>query len=147
MNASERETDVMARKTVKIEIPAGKPEDLMTLAENLVEQHTELGKESPLETDRIKELDDAVKQAKANHKDFKKFDGQAQAARQARDINLGIEPGKSTVATVLAGVKYARKHLLLEHEGNEEKLSQYGFSVVVGTAKSPVRKNGNGQPH
>ena len=36
-------------------------------------------------------------------------------------------------------------------EGNEEKLSAYGFSVVVGTAKSPVRKNGNGngngQPH
>ena len=61
MIASERETDVMARKTVKIEIPAGKPEDLMTLAENLVEQHTELGKESPLDTDRIKELDDAVK--------------------------------------------------------------------------------------
>ena len=97
----------------------------------------------------MKELKDAVTQAKASHKDFKKFDGQAQAARQTRDISLGVEPGKAKAATVLAGLTYARKQLLIAHEDNEDKLSEYGFKVVIGTAKSPVRKNGNGngQPH
>jgi len=33
---------------------------------------------------------------------------------------------------------------LIAHRGNDEKLEEYGFEVVVGTAKSPVRMNGNG---
>ena len=31
----------------------------------------------------------------------------------------------------------------------DKEIGEYGFDVVVGTAKTPVRKNGNGngQPH
>ena len=31
--------------------------------------------------------------------------------------------------------------LLLSNDGNEDVLGQYGFNVVVGTAKSPVRSH------
>jgi hypothetical protein len=66
--------------------------------------------------------------------------------RQARDKDLGIGEGQTatTPDTALNVITYARKQLLVAHEGNEEKLGEYGFEVVIGTAKSPTRKNGNG---
>jgi hypothetical protein len=39
---------------------------------------------------------------------------------------------------------YVRDQLLIEFEGHEEKLTEYGFDVVIGVAKSPQRRNGNG---
>jgi hypothetical protein len=45
----------------------------------------------------------------------------------------------------LKHVTCVRDELLIEYEGNEEQLSEYGFDVLIGTAKSPSRRDGNGQ--
>jgi len=134
----------MARKTIRVNIPKSKPDGLIKLGQAVLDQHDELGKDSPLDADEMKALQDSLTAADASNKEFKKFDGKAQAARQARDLELGTEQGNGVNGTVVAGVTYARNQLLIAHKGHEEKLEEYGFDVVVGTAKSPVRKNGNG---
>ena len=139
----------MARKTVRVDVPNGKPEELSKLAGKIVTKHTDDGQTSPLDNGKMAKLASAVTLADEKNASANKLDAQAQTERQLRDRALGIDKGQTydTPDTVLNLVSNARDRLLNVYEGNEEKLGEYGFNVVVGTAKSPTRRNGgNGQP-
>jgi hypothetical protein len=129
----------MARKTVRVDIPEGKPEDLIALGQAIFAKHNKDGAASPLDKDKMIALGAALGIAAPQHQAAKDADGVAQKARQVRDGALGLADGQNvtTPNTVLNLTSYARDQLLIEHEGAEEGLTDYGFNVVVGSAKNP----------
>jgi hypothetical protein len=132
----------MARKTVRVDIPIGSPDDLIKLGQAIVVKHKKDGDSSPLDNDKMTKLDAALNVAAPQNQAAKDADVVAQSARQVRDGALGIADGQTayTKDTAVNLITYARDELLLADEGQEEALSAYGFNVVVGSAKNPTPK-------
>ena len=130
----------MARKTVRVDIPTGSPETLMSLSQSILKKHTADGDASPLDNDKMVKLGAALGIAVPQNQAALDADGVAQKARQVRDQALGVADGQTvyTKDTALNLVTYARDELLVENEGQEEALTGYGFNVVVGSAKNPT---------
>ena len=61
--------------------------------------------------------------------------------QQARQV-LGIDVGQTidTLGTTYSDVDLIKGRLLNKFKGTEEALSQYGFNVVISTAKAPTKK-------
>lgn len=131
----------MARKTVRVDIPSGRPGDMIVLARKICNQHTAVGDKSPLDAGKMATLQALVTAAEATNSNAQDLDAQAQTARQARDQSLGIADGQTAYSpnTALNIITYVRDQLLVSMEGDEEALGSYGFDVVVGTAKMPQR--------
>lgn len=133
---------VMSRKTVRVEVPSSKPELFIKLGQDIGTKHTALGADSPLDTNKMTTLAARTTSAGTKNTTAKAKDAEAQMLRQQRDTDLGMADGQNaqTPDTVLNLISYARDQLLVTHAGNEEALSEYGFNVVVGTAKGPTKK-------
>ena len=133
----------MSRRTVRVDVPDNKPEDLLNLAGKAIAWHEDVANNSKLDPAKMAALKDAYTKAKAQHDAGRTFDAQAQAANQKRNGYLGINhtplPSDATT-TVLKGVTYVRDASLIELDGNEEAMTKQGFNVVVGTAKAPQKK-------
>lgn len=132
----------MARKTVRVEIPVSKHEEMLTLGKQILAQHQKLGAASPLDNAKMTKLTAVVGTADTKNAEAKAADAVAQAARQVRDVAMGTGPGQSatTKDTGLNLITYARDQLLIAYEGQEEALTGYGFNVVVSAAKPPQRQ-------
>ncbi|MBI3876541.1 MAG: hypothetical protein HY300_11435 [Verrucomicrobia bacterium] len=132
----------MARKTVKVDLPSNSPDDFIKLAKNLHDKHVADGDASPLDVDKMTLLGAATTPADSKNKTAKQLDAQAQTLRQERDGLLGTADGQTaeTPGTMLNLLTYARDELLVKYRGTEEKLSEYGFNVLVGSAKGPTKK-------
>ncbi len=132
----------MARKAVRVELPSNSPDDFIKLGRNILLKHVADGEASLLDPEKMNALKALLDLAEPKNVQAKQLDGQAQTLRQARDTSLGTADGQNaqTPGTGLNLVTYARDQLLLSKAGNEEALSLWGFSVVVGTAKSPTKK-------
>lgn len=128
----------MARRTIRIEMPVGKPDELTKLGQDILIA-SRANPNNALDQQKVAKLTSAVESANTNNNLAKSLDSQAQVARQKRDTSLGIGKGQSASSpdTVLHLVTYVRDQLLLANENNEEVLGQYGFNIVIGTAKSP----------
>lgn len=131
----------MARKTVRVDIPMSKPDDLIVLGKAICSQHSAQGDKSPLDAGKMTALLALMANADATNSNAKSLDAQAQTARQSRDQSLGIADGQTAYSpnTALNIITYARDQLLVSLEGDEESLGNYGFNVVVGSAKTPQR--------
>jgi hypothetical protein len=131
----------MARKTVRVDVPSSKAERLLQLGKDILDMHNDPNSNSPLNPAKVAKLQSAVSIADSNHTEAKQHEAQAQSGRQVRDTALGIADGQTaqTPDTVLFHVTDARDVLLNAYRGNEEKLSEFGFNVRIGTAKSPTR--------
>ena len=130
----------MARKTVRVDIPSGSPDDFIKLGQNIVAKHQSDGANSPLDADKMTKLSAVLAVAAPQNQTAKDADAVAQKARQVRDQALGTADGQTayTQGTALNLITYARDLLLVEDEGQEEALTAYGFNVVVGSAKNPA---------
>ena len=131
----------MARKTVRVAIPSGRPDAMIVLAKKICSQHAAEGDKSPLDAAKLAVLQQVATQAEESHNTAKAHDAQAQSARQARDQSLGVGDGQTAYSpnTALNIITYVRDQLLLSLEGDEEQLGNYGFDVVIGSAKMPQR--------
>ena len=131
----------MARKTVRVDIPSGKPDVLIKLGKKICTQHAAAGDKSPLDAGKMATLQALVVAAEATHSNAQDLDAQAQTARQARDQSLGIADGQTAYSpnTALNIITYVRDQLLVSMEGDEEQLGSYGFDVVIGSARMPQR--------
>jgi len=130
----------MARKTIRVDVPYRNPDKFIQLAQSIL-TYAAANPNPALDPAKIRNLNAATGIAATNNTLGKSLDAQAQVARQKRDTALGIADGQTaaTPDTVLNLVNYVRDQLLLTNEGNEDVLEQYGFEVVIGTAKSPTR--------
>jgi hypothetical protein len=118
----------MARKSVRVDIPKN-PDDCIKLAGKVIAKHLKDGAGSPLAG--IGMADMAAKNTTADHNNTLSSDLSKQAvkATQARDNALG--KGSSTPATVRFYLTAVRDLLLGLNKGNEQSLSDWGFSVTA----------------
>ncbi len=131
----------MARVTVRVDLPTGSPDAFLTLMQSVVKKHKADGASSPLDDALVAPLAAVTATAAGQNQDAVEADAKAQASREARNVSMGLGKGQTvgTKGTGLYSVAKIRDRLLDTYEDNPEKLSEYGFEVVVGTAKSPTR--------
>lgn len=135
----------MSRKTIRVEIPISRTDEFSKLLKAIVAQHQSLGNNSPLKN--IPNLDMNVFDGNRTDADAKRTKSEKLKA-ESEDLMLqantvyGKAEGQDiqSPGTLYNLVAIIRDILLLVYKGNEEALSQWGFKVVLGQAKSPVRK-------
>jgi hypothetical protein len=130
---------VMSRKTVRVKVPYNKSDELISLGEKIVEKHEELGESSPLVSlNKMDVFGAKLGQAGQIRNESRKLRNQSESKMEEAKLNLGIAPGqtKETPDTVYNLMLRIRDQLLVTYQGNEEKLSEWGFNVVVGQAKT-----------
>ncbi len=138
----------MARTTVKVELPTGKPDDFVKLIEDILKKHDALETatpgSSPIPAKYITPLRAALTSAKNDRDKAKDFARQSQEFYESSANTLGLGNGQTsrTPGTGLNLVGLIRDGLLTEYSGNENALEPFGFKVVVGTAASPKKKGG-----
>ncbi len=136
-------TDIMARKTVRIDILTGSPDEIIDLAEKISAQNTKAGKDSPIRTTLdYPAFDQRTAQAAELRKQAKELAEQSQTLNEQAATLIGNGPGQTgeTRGTLLYDITQTRDQLLVSHRGNEQALGEYGFAVVVGTAATPGRR-------
>ena len=81
--------------------------------------------------------------AESDRLESEKLREQSEAKMQQARIQLGTDKGQSinTPNTLYYLITLIRDFLLVVYAGNEEVLSEWGFKVVVGEAKSPGSTN------
>lgn len=140
----------MARKTIKVVMPSRQSDGLLALGAAVYNQATEPVNASKLEGPRQLIVDDPLakanvdvaaigslqQQAAAMRAEAKTLIARAQSLNNQADTLLGVAPGQGTETsgTLLFHLTAARDALLLAFRGIEEKLSEYGFNVTLGTA-------------
>ena len=123
-------------KTVSVEIPVRDYQKMEKLAKKIGERHTLLaaGPGSPLtgQVDMVL-LASQLLVAKNKRVDSQLSHANAQTLMQEADTALGTEQGQNikTTGTVYNLISRVRARLLFVHTGEEEKLSTYGFNVVI----------------
>lgn len=134
----------MAKKNVRVEIPVNSPDAMLKLAESITEKHKELGTNSPLGVFNMGEFEKARQNAASKVKEARNLHAKAEAATQESYNSLGFGKGQTseTKGTAYNMVTRFRDQLLLTHDGNEEKLSEWGFNVVVSSGTI----NGGSEP-
>lgn len=126
----------MGKVTVKVEIPSKKPDEMLTLAEKLAKRNAELADKSPISSLNMSALNSALKAAKEKREQARRLHEEAEKLNQEANLALGIDGTQKskTPGTVLNIVTSARDILLGLNRGKEEKLNEWGFKVVNGTA-------------
>lgn len=124
----------MARKTIRIDIPIGKPDETVKLCEGITEKHTALGAGSPLTAFFDMALFAAkTSDVKTKRKKAKESDALSQSQFNQCTVKCGIAKGqnKQTTGTLYVMVCSIRDFLLLKFRETPEQLSQWGFNVVI----------------
>ena len=135
----------MARKTVKVKIPLQQPVDFSILLKAVWTKHTASGNSSPLNAFTKVNMTTYNTQrtnADAKHGQATELHAQAENLNEQADMIFGRGEGQTieTPNTLYNMISLIRNYLLVQNAGNEEALSEWGFKVVIDTAKSPVRK-------
>ena len=121
----------MARKTIKIEIPTGSPDDMVTLAEGIKTRHLALGSAATLDNDDVTAMADKAAQAKAKRKQAAELSAQAETLMQGYSANAKTAPIASFEhSSVIRRSQYFDK----SREGYKALLRD---DITIGTAKTP----------
>lgn len=135
----------MARRTVRIPIPIGHPEKYVTLIEDIWKKHIELGASSPLLNNPLVDMagfETLMNEALSKRAQAIEYMELAHGLMgEARKV-LGVTQGQTsfTEGTLYYHVVGIKKFLAMKHRDLEQNMEGWGFHVVVGTAKKPVRK-------
>ena len=137
----------MSRKTVRVDIPKGRPDRLIQLANDILAKHGSDGPQSPLDPQKLGQLQELVAKAAGLHAEAKLLAGRSQASYEHRNelLGIGVDQGAASPDTVLNLVTYVRDHLTLKHKRREQQLTEYGFNVTLGAvqrAKSAPAQGG-----
>jgi len=122
----------MARKTVRINVPLGNPDELVALAGAIHKKSTELGANSPLKglTDLdLEDFGDKVTEADTQRKAAKDFERKTQEANGRATNLLGVAPSQtqSTTGTLRFAVTQISDLLAAVNKANEEALTGWGL--------------------
>ena len=121
------------KTAIKVEIAVHKPDELITTGEGLLKKHIELGEKSPLNGLDMVLYEKNLNDAKARRAEAKKLHDQAELLNQQAGLNLGTDTTQNskTTGTVYSTITSARGILLGLYKGQEKKLSEWGFDVVI----------------
>lgn len=125
----------MSQSTVKVEIPVGSPDSMITLADDVEAHHIELAGDSPLKGLNMDSLTANVKIAREYRDKAKKLHQEAESYNQKAALALGIDPtqNSNTPGTVYNLLASIRDTLLGLYRGQEEQLGLWGYKIVRGT--------------
>ena len=131
------------KKTVRVDIPIKSPDEFNKLAEKILAKCKEMGDECPIKKAIVDLLAALTKTQAEKRAEASKLHAQAEAATLKADTALGVAPGQNvnTADTMYHAVTIIRDMLLIEYNGDEEMLSEFGFNVVIGSAKSPSKND------
>lgn len=135
----------MARTTIRVELPTGKPDDFVKLLEDVLAEHdrreAETAGSSPIPAKYITPLRALLAAAKPDREKAKLLARQSQELFEKSAKALGLAEGQTsrTDGTGLNLVGLIRDGLLTEYSGNENALEPFGFKVIIGTAASPKK--------
>lgn len=132
----------MARKTIRVNIPSNKPAEFISLAEQVSKKHLDLGEASPLNVSvQMDVFSGKLDQAKTLRDESKELRRTSESKMEEAMLNLGLAPGQNTNTpdTIYNLMLKIRDQLLVTYKGNEEKLSEWGFDVVIGQANTGRR--------
>lgn len=134
----------MARKTVRVSVPKDSPEDFLKLLGSVLKKHKQLGDKSPLKNltkVNLKDYEAGLVSVEQQRQKSEELRQQSENLMQQAYTTLGIAKGQtaSTPNTLYSALLTIRDYLLALNRGEEEALSEWGFNVVVGTAKSPKK--------
>ncbi len=121
------------KTTVKVDISVHKAEDLITTGEDVLKKHFELGEKSPLNGLDMETFAKNLNDAKARRAEAKKLHDKAELLNQQAGLNLGTDSTQNTKTpgTVYSTISSVRGILLGLYKGQEKKLSEWGFDVVI----------------
>jgi len=121
------------KTTVKVDISVHKAEDLITTSEDVLKKHVELGEKSPLNGLDMETFAKNLNDAKARRAEAKKLHDQAELLNQQAGLSLGTDSTQNskTTGTVYSTISSVRGILLGMYKGQEKKLSEWGFDVVI----------------
>ena len=121
------------KTTVKVDISVHKAEDLITTSEDVLKKHVELGEKSPLNGLDMETFAKNLNDAKARRAEVKKLHDQAELLNQQAGLSLGTDSTQNskTTGTVYSTISSVRGILLGMYKGQEKKLSEWGFDVVI----------------
>ncbi len=109
----------MSTNRVRVDLPQG-AEDRINLAKMIAAKHTELGTASPLGQLKWDKVTPAIAAAETAHRESKRLQAQAEAATQARDVQL---------ETIVTFLRASRDVLSGVHADEMRRLGEYGFAV------------------
>ena len=127
----------MSRKTIKVVVPEN-AEELMDLSKLIYQKHVADGGTGPLNGLNMTDFDAKTQSADAFHLQSEQLHRDAVTATQNRDLALGLSEGQTSMqpGTVDFYVRSIVDVLLGHFRGNEQKLGDYGFTVVEETASA-----------
>lgn len=128
----------MARKTIRVEFSRTNPDELIKLITDVLEKNEKVNLLDAEDKDALIKI---LPDAKSERKQATEYEALAQSHNENAKNLLGISKQQSinTPNTGYYHISQVRNTLLKKFRGNEEKLSEWGFKVVVGKAKSPKR--------
>lgn len=135
----------MAKKTVKAEIPIRKLDEFDKLCKKIIDKNQQLGNNSPLKNfPKVSMVQFGSNQSEASGNRLQSENLRAQSENKMllAHTTYGMAKGQSvdTPGTLYNNVSIIRDFLLSYYDGDEEALSEWGFNIVIGTAKSPTKK-------
>jgi hypothetical protein len=135
----------MPKKTVRAKIPVGHPEKLSDLVKDVWKRHENLGASSPFHGSTIINMtryEQLKNEAIEKRERALELYAEAQALMEESRKAFGTDIGQTinTPNTLYFMLNNIKHMLLVEHKGNEEALSPWGFNVVIGSASVGAKK-------
>ncbi len=129
----------MARKTIRIDVPIGRPDEFLKLASSVSEKNKSEGDDSPLSGLNMRRFNTNLAIAAEKRAQAKKLEAEAQVLHAEAAELIGSGPGQTsqTTNTLYWFLCNIRDVLLGANRGNERALELWGFRVVIGTASAP----------
>jgi hypothetical protein len=123
----------MAKKTVRIEIPERSPKSMIELCGKIISKHKADGESSVLKSLDMATFEGKHGTASTKYTESDSLHKQAEAAHQEAMTAIGVAEGQNinTPDTLYSIIAQIRDMLLVLNKGNEEKLGDWGFDVVV----------------
>jgi hypothetical protein len=135
----------MARTTLKIPIYTGNPHKMNDLVKDIWKKHTALGVNSPLNDSTMVDMalfESLMTTAMAKREEAELAQEAALIAMEQWRRAMGIDAGQTidSPQTLYNLISRIKQFLLVKNAINPEALSSWGFHVVIGRSKNPVRK-------
>ncbi len=136
-------TESRGRRNLRVTVSRASPKKLVELAELILARHTTMGIGSPLEG-ALAMADFSVMtiEARALYNEWDVLFSLAQSLNNQADVLLGYAEGQNSLSTgtVYYDLCLIRDHLLQRYMGEEERMSEWGFKVVLSSRLTGVKK-------
>ncbi len=129
-------------KFVKVKLPVDRPDETLHLCDRIIAKHTLDGAGSALAgVIDMTAFGLLVTDAKTKRSNAELKEGEANDKYDAANNKAGLAAGQNrdTKDTIQWYVRQAKDILLVKHNGTEEALNPYGFTVIIST--TGARKN------